>query len=301
MSIVLKSSIAAVSLTMCGLAAQHFAWDAHATDPRLTSPELPSETTSSQALDKSIDAESSSPNGTDGEDGSFRQLLSHLKAARDAVSSMPGYSAILDMQEEVSGTLRPVDRIEFKTRREPFSVYMRWNDSAQEALYVDGENDNRLLVKPTKGLALIRRVWRLEPDCRMAKQNCRYAITDAGIENLAVRILEFYGQREDWSTLATFDLGQSTIVGREVATVNITFKDESSVPEYSNSRLCFDVQSRLLTAVDNYGWSTDGQRRLIEHYRYEQIVEIPSPSDVEFSAENPAYRFVAAVGSDDSK
>ena len=34
---------------------------------------------------------------------------------------------------------------------------------------------------------------------------------------------------------------------------------------------------------------------LVEHYGYEQIVETSTPSDVDFSAENPAYRFVAAV------
>jgi len=132
----------------------------------------------------------------------------------------------------------------------------------------------------------------------MAKQNCRYPITNAGIENLVIRIQEFYGQRDDWSTLATFDLEQSTIANRDVTIVNVTFIDEASVPEYSSSKFSFDVQSKLLTAVDNYGWTTEPLRRLIEHYGYEQIVEISTPGDVDFSAENPAYRFVAAVAAD---
>jgi len=294
MSIIMKWSVAAISLTMCGLGAQHFTRDGSATDQRVASTKSLSEAKSGLPADKSSDAGVLSANLND----NFQQLQSHLLAARKASASMPGYSAILDMQEEVSGTLRPVDRIEFKTRREPFSVYMRWNDSEQEALYVHGENDNRLIVKPTKGLAAIRRVWRLEPDCRLAKQNCRYPITDAGIENLVIRIQEFYGQRDDWSTLATFDLEQSTIADRDVSIVNVTFIDEASVPEYSSSKFCFDVQSKLLTAVDNYGWTTDGLRRLIEHYGYKQIVEISTPGDGDFSAENPAYRFVAATVAD---
>ena len=253
---------------------------------------LPSEVKSARTEDRSIDAGALAVNV---KDDNFRQLKSHLQSACEAAASMPGYSAILDMQEEVSGTLRPVDRIEFKTRREPFSIYMRWTDSAQEALYVHGENDNRLIVKPTKGLAAIRRVWRLEPDCRMAKQNCRYPITDAGLENLVIRIQAFYSQRDDWSKLASFDLEQARIADRDVTIINVTFTDEASVPEYGSSKFCFDTQSKLLTTVDNYGWASDGQRRLIEHYAYEQIVETSTPSDVDFSAENPAYRFVAAV------
>jgi hypothetical protein len=169
MSIMTKSSVTAITLTICGLVVQHFAWDVSATDQRVAPTKLPRETLSSLTADNSTDAGATA----NVEDDNFRQLKGYLQSAGEAAASMPGYSAILEMQEEVSGTLRPVDRIEFKTRRKPFSVYMRWNESGQEALYVHGENDNRLIVKPTKGLAAIRRVWRLEPDSRMAKQNCR--------------------------------------------------------------------------------------------------------------------------------
>ena len=295
---IIKSSVAAITLTMCGLVVEHFTRDASATDQRVASTKLPSEAASSLTADNAPDAGAST---TKKEDDNFWQLKGHLQSAREAAASMPGYSAILEMQEEVSGTLRPVDRIEFKTRREPFSVYMRWNESGQEALYVHGENDNRLIVKPTKGLAAIRRVWRLEPDSRMAKQNCRYPITDAGLENLVIRIRAFYSQRDDWSRLAVCDLEQSRIADRDVTIVNVTFTDKSSVPEYSGSKFCFDMQSKLLTAVDNYGWASDGQRRHVEHYAYEQIVENSLPSDVDFSQENPDYRFVAAVPADGSE
>ena len=275
--------------------AVHFKRDAKATDPRDASTKSLSEDISRLPGDKLRD---SRPSSVEVKDVNFRQLKSHLQAAREAAASMQGYSAILDMQEEVSGTLRAVDRIEFKTRREPFSVYMRWTDSEQEALYVHGQNNNRLIVKPTKGLAAFRRVWRLEPDSQLAKQNCRYPITDAGIENLVIRIQDFYGQRDDWSTLATFDLEPSKVADRDVIIVHVKFINEASVPEYSSSQFCFDAQSKLLFAVDNYGWTSDGQRRLIERYGYEQIVEIPRPRNVEFSVENPAYRFVAAVATD---
>jgi hypothetical protein len=225
------------------------------------------------------------------ESDSFQRLKDHLRSAQATAASLPGYTAILEMQEEVDGTLRPVDRIEFKIRREPFSVYMRWNDSGQEVLYVDGENDNRLLVKPTNGLATLRRVWRLEPDSRVAKQNCRYPITDAGIENLVRRIQAFYSQRHDWSALAVCEVSESTLAGRPVTVFEVTFTDKDAVPEYCRSRICFDKQSNLLTALDNYGWSSDGEPRLIEHYVYEQIGELPVPADREFTESNPAYQF----------
>ena len=224
---------------MCGFVVQHFMRDANATDPRDSPSNLPSEVKSGATTDAASDAGRSVVNA---ENDNFRQLRMHLRSAREAAASIPGYSAILDMQEEVSDTLRPVDRIEFKTRREPFSVYMRWSDNALEALHVHGENDNRLIVKLTKGLAAMRRVWRLAPDCRMAKQNCRYPMTDAGIENLVVRIHAFYHHRNDWSKLASCDLEQSRIADRDVIIIKVAFTDKASVPEYRSSQFCFDIQ-----------------------------------------------------------
>lgn len=222
----------------------------------------------------------------------FQDLMEQLEAARSAAAAMPGYTALLEMQEEVGGDLRPVDRIEFKTRREPFSVYMRWTDSEQEALYVDGENDNRLIVKPTKGLAAFRRVWRLDPDSRMAKQTCRYAITDAGIEKLVIRIQSFYAER-NLVGVAEFSKEQSTVSQNSVIIFEVTFPDAATVPEYSSSRFCFDEDTNLLIAVDNYGWSGDGEPRLIEHYFYDQIEALTEPTENVFDEGNPEYRFVA--------
>ena len=223
---------------------------------------------------------------------SFQHLMDQLEAARSAAAAMPGYTAHLEMQEEVGGDLRPVDRIEFKTRREPFSVYMRWTDSEQEALYVDGENDNRLIVKPTKGLAAFRRVWRLAPDSRMAKQTCRYSITDAGIKNLVIRIQSFYTER-NLVGVAECRKEQSTVSQNNATVFEVSFPDEATVPEYSGSRLCFDEETNLLIAVDNYGWSGDGEPRLIEHYFYDQIEVLTEPNEDVFDEENPEYQFVA--------
>ncbi len=286
----LKPIVATLTLAVCGLTIHHVTRNANAIHPRIMAATFPDIAKTSSS---SVVSERTSVSPAQAETDDFKHLQGHLKSARAAAEVLPGYTAILELQEEVNGSLRPVDRIEFKTRREPFSVYMRWNDSGQEALYVHGENDNRLIVKPTKGLAAIRRVWRLEPDSPMAKQNCRYPITDVGIENLVRRIQEFYSQRDDWSALAVFGSAESTLAGREVTVFDVKFKDENAVPEYCSSKFCFDNQTQLLVAVENYGWSNHEIPTLIERYVYHQITETPQPEDADFAEENPAYQFVA--------
>lgn len=288
MPILFKSVLLTLTIAVFGIVIHHVT-DSTSTDSILMASTLPDVTPNqSFRLSSDNDPQASVQPLKD----HFLQLKDHLTKSCAAAGAMPGYTAILELQEEVDGRLRPVDRIEFKARREPFSVYMRWTDSQQEALYVHGENDNRLIVKPTKGLAAIRRVWRLDPNSRMAKQTCRYPITDVGIENLTTRVQAFYEEPTVLSTLADCSVEQATFSEKEVVVFHITFKDESSGPDYSASKFCFDKQSKLLIAVDNYGWSTDGQPRLIEHYFYDQIQPLPTPNDNDFTEDNPEYHFV---------
>ena len=289
MSMIFKTFFAVVTLAICGVTFHHVRSDASPTSLVSVGTRLPEFNGSPLG---SIGSKNASEPSVTSTEENVRKLQEHLAASRAAAEAMPGYTATLEMQEEVNEKLRPVDRIEFKTRREPFSVYMRWTETEQEALYVEGENDNRLIVKPTKGLAAIRRIWRLDPDCQMAKKNCRYSITDAGIENLIVRVQSFYRQQSDVPALATCEVSESTFSNRDVTIFDVHFRNEKSAPKYCASKFCFDKQTDLLIAVDNYGWSKDGKPRLIEHHVYDEIKVEPQQDDTDFAQDNPAYSFI---------
>ncbi len=285
MSIIIKAMLVAAVLGLSGFFIRQ-ANDANGPDAR---PEV------TQSQQPARNSPPSQPHGASSQSShteSFQRLEELLKAACEAAKAMPGYTATFELQEEVNNTLRPLETVSLKVRHQPFSVFMRWNDNGQEALYVDGQNDNRLIVKPTTGLPALRRVWRLEPESRMAMRTCRYPITEIGMEILAKRIYEFYQQHRDKSHLAAFDHADSTLLGREVKVVNVKFKDKETVPEYHSSKFCFDKENHLLVAVDNYGWSDSGEPRLIEHYLYHEIDETPTLTDEDFTEDNPTYQFV---------
>jgi hypothetical protein len=232
--------------------------------------ELPAGAGSTDAL---VKAETPNPSNST-ED--FRSMRADLAEARLKAASMNTYTAVLEMQEEVNGTLRPLDSIRIKVRQQPFSVYMRWN----------------LLVKPVKGLAVLKRLWRLDPDCRMAKQSCRYPITDSGIENLVSRIQEFYAVREDWSLVADCSGAESKVADIAVTVYHVRFRDKEISPQYLGSRFCFDKITKLLIAVDNYGWSDNEEPRLLEHYVYHSITQDAPLGDSDFDETNPEFDFV---------
>lgn len=215
-----------------------------------------------------------------------------LEIAKLRARELTSYTAILEMQEEVNGNLREMDSIQFKLRQEPFSVYMRWTDTEQEALFVRGRNKDRLLAKPTNGLASLKRLWRLDPDSRLAKQSCRYPITESGIENLVNRVHEFYAARNDWSSAVNCSVSNLSEGDNVMTEYCLLFRDKSVSPEYLKSHLTFDGATGLLVVVQNFGWTEDESSRVVEHYAYREIDQAAVLNDNDFDEKNSEYEFV---------
>jgi hypothetical protein len=67
-----------------------------------------------------------------------------------------GYDCTLAKQERIGGVMQPKEVIEAHFKQHPFSVFMRWLQGAKKAdavLYVAGENNGKLLARPSGALA----------------------------------------------------------------------------------------------------------------------------------------------------
>jgi len=223
----------------------------------------------------------------------FSDFQLRLTTAEAKAAEYQSYTAMLELQEDVRGNLQGRENINVKFRREPFSVYMRWEDKDQEALFVDGRNDNRMLVRPTKALAALRRVWRLDPESRMARQNCRYPMTDSGLEKLVMRTREFFKVRDDWAEHVECSVSSDNVAEIDASVFEIHFEKTVS-PDFSRSRYFFDEERGLMIGVESYGWTEPGKAgSLVERYVYHSIDTGVDLEDGDFDHENPAYAFVA--------
>jgi hypothetical protein len=103
-----------------------------------------------------------------------------------------GYTAILEKQERINGKLMPKEVIEVHFREEPHSVHLRWLEGArraQQALYVQGENNGMMLARPTGrllGLLLLER----DPDSDEAREGGRYSLKEFGLRKGTERVLK---------------------------------------------------------------------------------------------------------------
>jgi hypothetical protein len=95
-----------------------------------------------------------------------------------------GYTATLYKQERLSGQLERTEVIDVAFRDEPFSVLMKWREGTRRAntvLYVKGENQDQLLVRPS-GVFSVAGVVRRDPFGLDAKKAGRYALPEFGIK-----------------------------------------------------------------------------------------------------------------------
>jgi hypothetical protein len=104
------------------------------------------------------------------------------------------YHCIMQKQERLAGKLQPKEVIEVYFRDQPHSVYLRWIEGARKAeriVYVAGENNNKMLVRPNGFLArkVAGDVVERDVNGSDAKQSGRYPVNEFGIKNGTVRTL----------------------------------------------------------------------------------------------------------------
>jgi hypothetical protein len=123
-----------------------------------------------------------------------------------------GMTGILQKQERISGKLQPTEEIEFAFREKPHSVYMRWLKGArraERALYVEGENNGKLLSRPAGVIArkVAGDVVERDLDSADARQAGRYSLDKFGMKKGTERTLASWKKARARGTLEVKYLG----------------------------------------------------------------------------------------------
>jgi hypothetical protein len=100
------------------------------------------------------------------------------------------YRLIMDKQERIDRKLHPPEVVEVFYRARPHSVLTRWLQGerrARSALYVEGENDGKVLIHPTGLIGRFKPVVAVDPDGPLARAAGRYGIKDFGLRETLER------------------------------------------------------------------------------------------------------------------
>lgn len=218
-----------------------------------------------------------------------KALIADLKQARDVVGKMHGYEARFIRQIRKDDELRDPEEIQLKLRHQPMSVYLRWETTGKEALYVKGQNDDKLLVKLDEGLLSFAGTLALQPDEKKAMRDSRYPITQIGILQLVDRILK---ENEGLELKKTSCKKHDELVNdMKCVCYTIEFSGPDVHPEYSKTVLHICEESKLPVCIASYGWDEHKPGELVERYEYHDLKTSQNLTDKDFDPANEAYNF----------
>jgi hypothetical protein len=111
-----------------------------------------------------------------------------------------GYALTMSKQERIGDVLEKREVMEVVFREEPFSVFLKWDQGtrrAERVLYVEGENEDRMLVRAVPAWFLLARAAGrakdglvvVDVDGDDARQAGRFTIKEFGMYNGLARLL----------------------------------------------------------------------------------------------------------------
>ncbi len=149
-----------------------------------------------------------------------------------------GYRAIFHKQERIGGRMNKPEEIEVAFLESPHSVFMNWRNGARLAertLYVEGENGNKLLVRPNGAIRRVAVGDVAERDVAGddAKQSGRYTLDQFGLKKSMERV------QVSWKA------------AKDKGTLKVQYKGIAKVPMAGN-RTCYHLH-RVCASPENDG------------------------------------------------
>ncbi|HKB02131.1 MAG TPA: DUF1571 domain-containing protein [Gemmataceae bacterium] len=216
------------------------------------------------------------------------------RIAADRFAQLEGFQCRLTRRETVSNKAMPEEVLDFKFRREPYSIYLKWvglEAQGRELIYVQGKYDNKvqILTGRCEGLVIPAgmRVSR-SPTDKDVRSKSRYDIREGGMGTAIAWLGKVLARMEADPTQANRVryLGRRPVrereSGLEVIEETVPPDWEPLMPKGGKRTTHFDPDPAspsfglpiLITAVADTG-------RQVEYYWFDQLHPI-RPSDADF-------------------
>jgi hypothetical protein len=218
------------------------------------------------------------------------------------------YTCTLVKRERVNGQLGEYEYMFTKIRNRqvvdgrvatPFSVYMYFlrpsNVQGREVLYVEGKNDNKMIAREggTAGKYLPT-VW-LRPNGIIAMRGQLYPITDVGLENLVLKLIE-RGEQEKKAGNMNCEVSfhqNARINGRPCTILQIQYNQPGPNIDFHLAQIFIDDEYQVPVRYVAYGFpQTPGEKpSVLEEYTYLNLKFNVGLTDNDFDVTNSEYRF----------
>ena len=236
-------------------------------------------------------------------DPALQMALSSLQNIRQNIVD---YSAILIKRELIDGALTDYEYMGIKIRNRkiadgvmttPFSVYMAFLKPAavkgREVIYIENKNDGNIVAHEGGMKGRFLPTVNLDPNGMMAMRGQRYPITDLGLENLVVKLIE-KGERDRQRGECDVQFQKGAKVGgRECTVLTVTHPVARPYFDFHIAQIFIDDELNAPVRYCAYSWpqSPGGEPVLLEEYTYQNIKTNIGLTDADFDQKNAKYNF----------
>ena len=227
------------------------------------------------------------------------------RGLRDIRANVRDYTAIMVKRERIGGELQKPEYMQVKVRSEqvtesgqkiPFGIYMKFIKpracAGREVIWVEGRNENKLFAHEGSGLGSFR-TFHLDPTSWLAMKGQRYPISDAGMENLIVKLIEKAERdRAAGDCIVEYRTGVK-INGRDCEVIQVTHPEQRAPYDFHIAKIYIDTELRLPIRYQAHLWpeTENAKPKLLEEYTYLNIKINQGLTDEEFNPRNPRYKF----------
>lgn len=227
-----------------------------------------------------------------------RNLLEHIQ------QNVDDYTAITFKRERIHGSLTAEEKLFCKIRNRklkegkqvvPLSVYLRFQQpedkNGQEVIWIEGKNDGKLIAHTTGALGLVR--FPLAPTGPIAMAGNRYPITDIGIENLVVKLIE-RGEKERKLDGCEVEFIEGVeLNGRACTVIEVRHPEQKSEFDFYLAQFFIDDELNVPLRYAAYTWPIEegGEPVLEEEYTYRDLKLNVGLTDADFDPDNPDYDY----------
>ena len=256
--------------------------------PDETAATTPSESDPVESIARIAPGPGENEKHTEAVTGEIHRLFARLESAGKFLRETNNYAARFTQQVHKNDRLREPERMLLKIRHEPFAVFMQWERDGQQALYVKGQHEDKLLVHPTRGIGRLRRLWVLEPDSGLAMRGSLRPVTEIGMLNMVDMLLGFHHEHILQSRCVSEEAHEGD---RRRTRYCLTFDTPEQNPHFAKTYLWLCDEHNIPLRIENYSWTDDNRiGPLLESYDYSDVT-LEQCSEADFDRDNEAYSF----------
>lgn len=229
-----------------------------------------------------------------------RQALQHSHA------NYIDYTAILVKRERVDGQLGDQENMFLKVRNRkvengvlitPFSVYLTFlspaSSKGREVIYVENRNNGSIIAHEGGFKGRLLPTVEIKPTGMLAMRGQRYPLTEIGVENLIVKLIERGETARQYNDVQAQFNKNAHVKDRTCTVLQVTQPTKRPDLEFYLAQVFIDDQLQIPIRYVAYDWPKPGNQKpeVIEEYTYLDLKVNVGLTDLDFSRDNPAYAF----------